>query len=174
MDDWEEWAARILRAYRALDGADYYAVLGVPRDADEAAIRRAYYGRATQLHPDRLVGAPEPGRSQATSIFKRVAEAYQTLGDPELRRIYDRTLDEGGEKRLTISNRLSIRPREDGWFLRTEGGRKHYLAARQALEEGSIPMARLNARIAIQHEGEIPELRSLLDEIERADPARSK
>jgi len=75
MDDWQEWLARIQRAHEALRDADYYAVLGVPADSDADAIRAAYYARARQLHPDRLVGAPEPGRGQAAAIYKRVSEA---------------------------------------------------------------------------------------------------
>ena len=65
MGEWDDWLARIARAHEALEGADYYAVLGVAREADQRAIRQAYYRRAQQLHPDRLSGAPEPGRSQA-------------------------------------------------------------------------------------------------------------
>jgi curved DNA-binding protein CbpA len=167
MENWDEWLNRIRRAFEALEKADYYAVLGVARDADGEAIRQAYYNRARQLHPDRLVGAPEPGRTQASTIYKRVSEAYQTLGDPELRTLYDTTLAEG-ETRLTITNRLSIRPKQDGWFLRTEGGRKHYKAAREALEAGNVPMAKLNIEIAIRHEGELEQLEQLRKEIEQA------
>lgn len=167
MTDWNEWSARIRRAHDALENADYYAVLGVGRDADAASIRAAYYARARQLHPDRLVGAPEPGRSQASGIYKRVSEAYQTLSDEKLRAHYDRSLEQG-EKRLSVVNRLTLKPREDGWFLRTEGGRKHYGAAREALEAGNRSMARLNVEIAIRHEGELPELVQLLEKIKEA------
>jgi curved DNA-binding protein CbpA len=167
MTDWSAWSERIRRAHEALDGVDYYGVLGVERGADAETIRRAYYSRARQLHPDRLVGAPEPGRSHATAIYKRVSEAYQVLSDPQLRDHYDRSLEEG-LTRLSVVNRLTLKPREPGWFLRTEGGRKHYAAARQALSEGHRPSARLNVEIAIRYEGELPELLELLEEIEQA------
>lgn len=162
VNDWDQWSSRILRAHEALEGADYYAVLGVKRDAAASEIRSAYYARARQLHPDRLVGAPEPGRSQAQAIFKRVSEAYQTLSDEKLRAHYDGELAQG-ETRLSILNRLTLKPRQDGWFLKTDGGRKHYKAAKEALEAGNVPMARLNAEIAIRHEGELPELVELLN-----------
>lgn len=63
---------------------DYYDLLGVPRDADAAAIKKAYRKLARQYHPD--VNKSE----QAESRFKEISEAYEVLGDPEKRKKYDR------------------------------------------------------------------------------------
>ena len=62
---------------------DYYAVLGVARDADDHAIKKAYRKLARQHHPD---VSKSPG---AEARFKDVAEAYATLKDPEKRAAYD-------------------------------------------------------------------------------------
>jgi curved DNA-binding protein len=62
---------------------DYYAALGVPRDADEQAIKNAYRRLARQYHPDVSKAADAEAR------FKEVAEAYATLKDPEKRAAYD-------------------------------------------------------------------------------------
>ncbi len=171
MAEWDEWNARIDRAHEALEKADYYAVLGVAKDSDVRTIRQAYYRRAQQLHPDRLAGAPEPGRTKAATIFKRVSEAYQNLIDPTLRAAYDRSLG-SGELRLSVVNRLSIKPREEGWFLKTEGGRKHYKAVKEALAAGNVSMAKLNLQILVRYEGELHELGDLVTEVEKA--ARSQ
>jgi curved DNA-binding protein len=62
---------------------DYYATLGVARDASEAAIKKAYRKLAHQYHPD--VSAEQGAEAK----FKEIAEAYQTLKDPDKRAAYD-------------------------------------------------------------------------------------
>ena len=64
---------------------DYYDVLGVPRDADEATLKKAYRKIALENHPDR-----NPGDEAAEDRFKEASEAYSALSDPDKRRAYDR------------------------------------------------------------------------------------
>ncbi|MCM2254024.1 MAG: DnaJ domain-containing protein [Ramlibacter sp.] len=62
---------------------DYYATLGVPRDADAEQIKKAYRKLARQHHPDVSAAAGTEAR------FKEIGEAYATLKDPEKRAAYD-------------------------------------------------------------------------------------
>ena len=62
---------------------DYYATLGVPRDADADAIKAAYRKLARKYHPD------VSKEKDAEEKFKEVGEAYETLKDPEKRAAYD-------------------------------------------------------------------------------------
>lgn len=71
-------------------GKDYYAALGLPRDADAETIKKAYRKAALQHHPDR-----NPGDRSAEEKFKECAEAYEVLSDPEKRRLYDAYGEEG-------------------------------------------------------------------------------
>lgn len=64
---------------------DYYAILGVPRNATLEEIKRAYRKLALQYHPDR-----NHGNKEAEEKFKEISEAYEVLSDPEKRAIYDR------------------------------------------------------------------------------------
>ncbi len=74
---------------------DFYAVLGVPKDADDAAIKKAYRKLARTLHPD-----ANPGDAKAEAKFKDVGEAYAVLSDKEQRQQYDAVRAMGGGARF--------------------------------------------------------------------------
>ncbi len=63
---------------------DYYEVLGVDKNADDAALKKAYRVLAKKYHPD-----ANPGDKEAEAKFKEASEAYAVLSDPEKRRQYD-------------------------------------------------------------------------------------
>ena len=64
---------------------DYYGILGLPRNASDAEIKKAYRKLAMQYHPDR-----NPGKEKwANEKFKEINEAYGVLGDPQKRKQYD-------------------------------------------------------------------------------------
>lgn len=63
---------------------DYYEVLGVDRNADDAALKKAYRALAKKYHPDM-----NPGDKEAEKKFKEASEAYAVLSDDEKRRQYD-------------------------------------------------------------------------------------
>tara|TARA_B100001123_G_scaffold355473_1_gene408576 strand:+ start:6997 stop:7953 length:957 start_codon:yes stop_codon:yes gene_type:complete len=70
---------------RNVDYKDYYQVLGVASNSNEAEIKRAYRKLARKYHPD-----VNPGDGQAAERFKEINEAYQVLGDSSKRTHYDR------------------------------------------------------------------------------------
>lgn len=67
-----------------MDYKDYYAVLGIPKTASQADIKKAFRKLARQHHPD-----AKPGDTAAERRFKEVNEANEVLGDPDKRKQYD-------------------------------------------------------------------------------------
>jgi molecular chaperone DnaJ len=113
---------------------DFYQVLEVPRDADEATIKKAYRRLAMQYHPDR-----NNGDQTAEARFKEVTEAYEVLRDPEQRRLYDRYGEAGlrgagrggqaqGFHAFDLSEALNIFMRDFGGF----GGFEELFGGRRA------------------------------------------
>src|SRR3990172_9917075 len=67
-------------------GKDYYQILGIPKDASNQDIRKAYKELAKKHHPDK-------GGDQEK--FKELSQAYEVLNDEEKKRIYDQFGEEG-------------------------------------------------------------------------------
>ncbi|HEY7723272.1 MAG TPA: DnaJ C-terminal domain-containing protein [Pedococcus sp.] len=74
---------------------DFYAILGVPQDADAATVKKTYRKLARKEHPDQ-----NPGDANAEQRFKEIGEAYAVLSDPEQRQQYDaiRSMTHGGAR----------------------------------------------------------------------------
>jgi curved DNA-binding protein CbpA len=93
---------------------DYYVVLGIPEDADEDTIRRAFRALARRYHPD--VGA---GSSPVE--FQLAREAYETLADPQRRRRYDRERRASGDETAVVEELLVARPFAEPLFSSRRG-----------------------------------------------------
>lgn len=64
---------------------DYHKMLGVPKDADDQALKKAFRKLALKYHPDKVDG----DKQEAEAYFAELSEAYEVLTDPEKRRLYD-------------------------------------------------------------------------------------
>lgn len=82
---------------------DYYRILNVNRQASEQEIKKAYKKLSKKWHPD-MVAAEH--KETAHRKFTEITEAYQTLKDPEKRKIYDQ-----GKLRLSVRGGSAMRPR---------------------------------------------------------------
>lgn len=79
---------------------DYYSILGLPRNASQEEIKRAYFGAAQKLHPDRNTTAGE------TELFLGVQQAYEVLSNPKRRQQYDATLPPEQQIVLPYNHRI--------------------------------------------------------------------
>ncbi len=97
---------------------DYYEVLGVGRNADDQAIKKAYRKLAKKYHPDANEGNPEAERK-----FKEITEAYTILSDKEKRKLYDQfghtAFDGTGASYEDMGSAYGKDPRSSGFHGRT-------------------------------------------------------
>lgn len=78
-----------------MSGRDFYAILGVKRDANEDELKKAYKKAAIKWHPDKHASKSAKERSVAEEKFKEVAEAFEVLSDKDKRAVYDRYGEQG-------------------------------------------------------------------------------
>src|SRR5688500_8184710 len=91
----------ILAMTRVLAGMDYYQILKIDRAAKLPEIKKAFFRESQSYHPDRYYGSSDSELKEAvTTIYKRLAEAYAVVRDPEMRAMYDQQLAAGVGVRL--------------------------------------------------------------------------
>ncbi|HEX4335998.1 MAG TPA: J domain-containing protein [Polyangiaceae bacterium] len=102
-----------------VDDSSYYELLGVLDLADGAAIQAAFHEFALAFHPDGHEDGTEAERTAARYVFRRGAEAYRVLSDPDLRGRYDLALASGhlrligGEPSHRVETKTNLRSLED-------------------------------------------------------------
>jgi DnaJ-class molecular chaperone len=82
-----QWNRRLYDA-RSLRDLTHYHVLGVPQDADAAALKKAYRQLCLRWHPDKHTSSVED-QQRANTAFRRINEAYDVLSDTYKRMLYD-------------------------------------------------------------------------------------
>lgn len=86
----------IRKRFDVMSDQDYYAILGVARDAPMSAIQSSFFALAKKWHPDRLGAEYDDVRDLATRVFARMSEGHHLLIDETQRNDYDRVLEQGG------------------------------------------------------------------------------
>lgn len=148
------------------DARNYYELLGVVRTASSDQIRSAFHRFAREHHPDNFVGSPTEAERH-TMLYQEASEAYRVLRDPWKRKLYDEGLAEGQvryrDDRLRETRR-SMRP-PGGVMLKSSKARTFFTRAHRAMKSEDWPQAKLNLKMAIQHEPDNQDLQAKLDEV---------
>jgi curved DNA-binding protein CbpA len=144
-----------------LDQLDYYDLLQVDESASADDVRRAFHVFAAKFHPDRFAGAPDEKTQRALTIYRRGAEAYRVLSDWELRQRYDWQRARGKlrfDPEDTSSAPSNPPPNASSSAasgpiqVRSHKARPFAQKAWDAYKKMDWPTARLNFKLAIQHE----------------------
>ncbi len=114
---------------------DYYADLGVSRDASPEDVKRAYRKMARKLHPD-----VNPG-PEAEAEFKKISQAYDVLGDPDKRRAYDMGQDPYGGAAGGFGQGFSFSDIMDAFFGGAASAQRGPRSRRQRGQDALVPLA---------------------------------
>lgn len=147
---------QILAMATGLAGLDYYQVLKVDRKAPLAEVKKAFFRESQALHPDRFYSSTDAELKDAVmTIYKRVAEAYAVLRDPELRPKYDAQLGiEGAAKRLDrreAAQAQSNAPTADP-KAKNPQAQKYLQLGLMAFRKGDFAGAEMNLQFALKFE----------------------
>lgn len=158
-----------------LDQLDYYDLLQIAPAANADEVRRAFHAFALRYHPDRFSGAPPEKQARAAQIYRRGAEAYRVLCAPDQRRAYDEQRargkvrfdpDEVPPKAPPKTAGASEGPSSVSVSIKSPRARPFAQKADEAAKRGDWKTAKLNLKLALQHEPANPLLELRLREAE--------
>lgn len=145
-----------------LDKLSYYSVLGVDAGATYDDVRAAFHAFAGSFHPDAHHGRPPEERRAIDTIFKRGAEAFRVLSEPQLRAHYDQTLalvaDHAQARaavahtRSAVNSSLSLAPARLVDSVKSPGARPFVLRAEELKKKGDFKQAKLQLTLALHME----------------------
>ena len=170
----------------ALDLIDYFGILKLPRTAELAEIKAAYYRESRAYHPDRFAAVPDPElRAAVGKIYRRINEAYTVLRDERRREKYAADVsgpDRDAKLRFTEADESQLKDEQkrklEEQFGQTPNGRKLYATALQEMAAGRWDAAGRALKTALMYEPGNPRFQEQLAVVEqqkpRSDPFRIK
>lgn len=150
-----------------LDQLDYYTLLSIDEGATADDVRAAFHRFALRYHPDRFAADVSEKRDRAAQIYRRGAEAYRVLMEPQARRRYDDGLRAGRLRLAPDAVRESFRPSSTRLNVTSPRARPFATKALQAFNAGDYKTAKLNLTMALAHEPDNALLRARLADVEQ-------
>lgn len=102
-----------LKPFRSVDVRNLYEILGIPKTSSEEQIKKAYRKLARKWHPD-----INPGNKEAEQKFKEITMAYDVLGKPEKRKLYDEFGEEGLQSGFDSEKAREYKQTREKWEAR--------------------------------------------------------
>jgi DnaJ-class molecular chaperone len=154
-----------------LEQLDYYTLLQIENNVSVDQVRQAFHRFAAKYHPDRFlgVGAEQSKIERASQIYRRGAEAYKVLSDPQRRKQYDFGL-ERGQLRFDANAEQPTAPAVVGqWPIKVKNpvARPFATKAEQAFKAGDFGAAKVNLKLALAKDQGNAQIELLLAEADR-------
>lgn len=150
----EQKKNEVLSLAGQLAALDYYQVLKVDRKAALADIKKSFIRESQAWHPDRYYGSPDEQLKDAVmAVYKRIAEAYAVLKDPDLRPRYDTQLASGATTRFdrreaaAASSPSAAEPKA-----KNPQAQKYVQMGLMAFRKGDFAGAEMNFNFALKYE----------------------
>jgi len=163
-----------------LEQLDYYTLLQIEGGVSADQVREAFHRFAAKYHPDRFLGAgaDQAKVERAAQIYRRGAEAYKVLTDPQRRKQYDLGLARG-QLRFDANAEPPAEPAVVGqWPIKVKNpvARPFATKAEQAFKAGDFGAAKVNLKLALAKDAGNAQIQLLLAEADRriAQAARAK
>ncbi len=154
-----------------LDHLNYYQLLKVDPATHHQDVQAAFFRESRRFHPDRYFGVDDPAfKAAVLTIYKRIAEAYGILKEPELRKAYDAQIAAGGSVRFDRAEyeQASRKVSGPGGDARTSRGRKFLLLGLDRLRRKDYAGAVMNFQFAANTEPDNDALKAHLEKARAA------
>jgi curved DNA-binding protein CbpA len=174
-EDYEEMTAKILKLYDEHRSLGYYGVLGVKETDNNSTIKKAFYNRAKEYHPDKHFHLPDDMKDKLNTVFTYITTAYTTLMSPDLRRQYDEEpKGDTGQTRAT-NEQIAEQRYKEGMY---ELDRKNFSEAAQlfgaaAYLDDSVSKYHFYSGVALSKEGKYKEAERALSRALRNEPFKA-
>lgn len=154
---------------QSLDELDYFQLLAIPPAATAQDVKAAFHRMGRTFHPDRVFHLDDPElKERVHRIYKRVAEAYHVLRDPERRAQYAAGIagpERARRLRYDEEAEQEVKRAKEEAFGTTPMGKKTFAAGLADLQAGRFDGAERNFRLAVAYEPENPWFREKLAEV---------
>ena len=131
----------------------HYHLLGLKPDSAQEEVDVAFRNESRRLHPDRVsAGASSELKVQANEVFKAINESYRVLRDPDLRHLYDQSLNAGKVREDEDARRTAESVRDPAKAARTPKGEKYWKMALQCWEAKDFTGCKMQIQFALTFE----------------------
>lgn len=171
-----EFKKQVIQFAKTIDDMDYYEILGVRQKAFTQEIKKAYFKKSREFHPDKYFNEDPRLVAVISKIFKRIAEAYKVLSDQDKRALYTKSINGPNRKKMLRFNPKLIeaeqKSKEDEG--QTPMGKKYYQMAKTAMNNKDYKSAKINLQLAAKMEPNNATFKSRLEEVEDLLKPRKK